>query len=195
MYRRSLSSRWTFVNRFVLPVLMVLATDALAVLMYVDGVWPSAQVSLHSHFPNRWFQIGFWLIWIAAVAGVAWTAWHARRVETDGDSLFISDYRQEVQLPVAAVIDVRQNILFGAGLVWLKLEAETPAEQLPWGQWVAFFPTARLTFGWEKYRPHPIVAELQELARQARRLRGEARIREMASGLGRRGGFGYTRRS
>ena len=195
MHRREISTRWTFANKFVFPVLYVLATDALAAVLYIDGMWPEAQAELRGALPNRWVEIGAWLLWVGVLVHAVRIGWLAKRVRSDGTTLFISDYRQEVQVPIAAIIDARHNVWAGSGLVWVKFEEETPSELLPWGQWIAFFPTARLTVGWDQYRPHPIVAELLEQARQERQARGLGRIQAMASGLGRRGGFGYTQRS
>ena len=195
MHRRAISTRWTFVNKFIIPVLFVMATDAMAAILYVDGLWPEVQAELRASLPNRWVEIGVWGIWIVMFATIVRGAWLCKRIESDGMSLFISDYRQEVEVPIAEVIDAQHNVWLGAGLAWLKLDDETPEELRPWGQWIAFYPPARVTaWGWEKYRPHPIIAELLEDAMRQRRSRGHARIQSMAPALGRRGGFGYTRR-
>lgn len=195
MYRRRLSTIWTFPCKFVLPVLHVLATDALALVLYVDGIWPRARAALHTAMPDPRMQALAWAVWFLLLAVGAWNAWRIKQVETDGENLFISNFRQEIRVPIASLIDVRQNLWSGSGLVWLLLE-ETPAELLPWGRRIAFMPTARMDFGFKRYQPHPIVAELLNQSAQARRARGMARIQQIAAGaLGRRGGFGYTPRS
>ena len=109
--------------------------------------------------------------WVTAPAVHAWVVWQAKRIETGGTHLSISDYRWTLEVPIAAIIDVRQNVWLGAGLVWLKLklelELETPAALRPWGQWVAFYPLegspaagenivrARLSRNYWTYRAKP----------------------------------------
>ncbi len=198
MLRRQLSTIWTFPCKFVFPVPHVLATDALALVAYVDGVWPTAQAGLLATIPDRRVQALAWAVWFLALAGGAWVSWEVKRIERDGDDLLISNFRQEVRVPIAALIDVRQNVWMGSGLIWLVFEEEIAPELVPWGRRIAFMPSTRLTFGFDRYRAHPVVAELLDESARARRARGMARIQASAnstSRLGRRGGFGYTPRS
>ena len=193
MTRRNLSTIWTFPCKFVLPVLHALATDVLAGVMYVDGLWPAGQAKLLAIAPHRGMQAVLWAAWVLGLGYAVWFGWQIKRVERDGENLFISNYRQEVCVPVAAIVDVRQNIWFGSRLVWVRLEEELPPELVPWGRWIGFMPTARFAFGFERYRRHPVVAELLDESAAARRARGMARM-AAATTLGRRGGFGYTPR-
>jgi hypothetical protein len=98
-----------------------------------------------------------------------------KRVAVDDDAIYVSDYSQEVRLPLSAIEEVRENR-------WLKLHPVTILldRETPWGTTIKFMPKIRyFAFNWTS---HPVVGELREMAAYARASRRASRGLERSHG-------------
>jgi len=74
-------------------------------------------------------------------------------------SLYISNYRREIIVPLSGVTSVKENR-------WVNTRPITVAfrEHTAFGQQVVFMPAGR---AWLIWRPHPVAEELKRLVNQA----------------------------
>jgi hypothetical protein len=112
-------------------------------LLFPNGVSPF----LVNLFSGLWTLFGL-------VSG--WWGYRLKRVAVDGDSIYISDYFEEVKLPLSTILDVRQNRWIRQHTITIEFSAGTP-----WGHKIKFMPKIRfLVPGWFS---HPIVGELKDM--------------------------------
>jgi hypothetical protein len=98
---------------------------------------------------------------LATSAFVYWFGVRLKRVEFDGESLFISNYLKEIVVPIQDVESVSERGLDTWTLVTLTFGSTTE-----FGRRVVFRPTQRWVNRWA---PHPVVDELLAAATRARR--------------------------
>jgi hypothetical protein len=198
MRRERLSGADTFVSKFILPPVLLLGAELLAVMAYVPQVLPDWMPRLphlgwvppvaEQPLPH----VLFWGI-VACLVFVAW--WYGiviKRVETDWAQLYISDYRREFAVSIASVVTVRENPVFSIDPPAIVLDEDTP-----WGRVIRFSPPAldspqmwgRVPLFRMRTYPHPLLEELRTISHTARMGRGLVRIHQAANGLGR-----HTRR-
>ena len=101
----------------------------------------------------RWLFLGMWIVGSALLL---WSLAGLKRVRMDATQLYISNYRREIVVPFANVVDVTENRWVNIHPVTLHFRSPTA-----FGQRVTFMPTA-LIFG--MFRSHPVVAQLRERA-------------------------------
>lgn len=192
-----ISSSSTAIEKFVFPVIMLLGTDALAAWLYLPHLlpdWlppPPALNWLPSQIAPLMVHILFWAIWACLVFLVCWNAVVIKRVRTDWQNLYVSDYRKEITIPIAAVVEVRENRWFALDPAAIVLDEDTQ-----WGRVIRFAAPGnpdenKLRIGdwlatWTS-PPHPLLEEIRTVARTARMGRGLVRIHQAAQTLGRPG--------
>jgi hypothetical protein len=198
MHRERLSGRDTFICKFFFPPVLLLGAEALAVMVYVPQVLPDWVPRLP---PLPWVppvaeqptpHLLFWGLVLCVLFMVWWYGIVIKRVETDWANLYISDYRREVAVSIAAVSDVRENLFFRMDPAAIVLDEDTP-----WGRVIRFSPPpldspemwSRYSLFRTNFHPHPLLDELRTISRTARMGRGLVRIHQAANGLGR-----HTRR-
>jgi hypothetical protein len=149
--RRVLSSAQTFFVKFISPFLVV---PIAAYLLFKAGQTLRAQ---HDFAPVIFIVVA---IILAFAYGIYWSS-KLKRIAVDGDAIYISNYSQEVRLPLAAIVGVTENRLLKFHPVTIAFDADTP-----WGRSIKFMPKIRffsLTFF-----SHPVVRELRQMAEAAR---------------------------
>ncbi|HEY4407776.1 MAG TPA: hypothetical protein VGN55_24250 [Xanthobacteraceae bacterium] len=80
-----------------------------------------------------------------------------KRIRVDGHSIYISNYRKEISIPLGAIVDITEYWWFNPTLINIHFRSETE-----FGNKITFTPQQRrpfLTWG-----PHPTVVELRRLA-------------------------------
>lgn len=93
--------------------------------------------------------------WTVGTAIIWWTCARLKRVELDGATLRISNYRDDVAVSVAEIADVRQNRLINLRRVTITFRKETP-----FGKAITFMP--RVSF--RLFSEDDIVTRLRSLA-------------------------------
>ncbi len=148
---RALSSAQTFLNKVLVPGVIVPLTGVGTLLMWVGptGGPPAAPP------PEviRWLLTALWLV--GSAVGVA-TGVGLKRVRLAGPALLVSNYRREISVPVASIVAIEESRWVAIHPVTLRLR-----EQTRFGRSIRFMPAMR---GWGHWRPHPVVAELAALA-------------------------------
>ena len=145
---RTLSSRQTALMKFVLPPVWIVAFGA-AVLM----PWWARTGSAPASIDPRWL---FLIIWIAGGLLIWRSCARLKRVQVDGGTLLISDYRTTIRVPATDIDEVSENRWISMHPVTLHLRRPTE-----FGSEVVFMPKVRV-FGFAT--SHPVVAELRALA-------------------------------
>ncbi len=145
---RTLSSAQTFLMKAILPPLWILAFGAMTV-----GVWSGA-------IPAPGMKWIFPVIWLAGTAGIYWSCIRLKRVELDGSTLVVSNYRTTIRVPLQNVEEVTETRWVNTHPVTLHLRH--PSE---FGSEIVFMPTIRVFGLWSS---HPVVSELRELISRGR---------------------------
>jgi len=147
---RTLSSRQTFFLKIVSPLAWVLGMGGLVVRLFAT---PGAWGFTHD---VRWGLLAVWLIGVAFAA----SSLRFKRIRMDGTMLYVSNYLQEIEVPLADVAAVDENL-------WLKTHPVTIrlAHDTAFGDRLVFTPRAAW-FRW--WAPHPVVAEIRDAASRAR---------------------------
>ncbi|HEY9428923.1 MAG TPA: hypothetical protein VIR34_17315 [Gemmatimonadaceae bacterium] len=152
---RSLSSAWTFVYKFLLPVVF---TGAFAIglrsALDARGAYSGSPSAAP---PNDLLLLGVVMILSIAASVVFCAPLKRVRVGDDGESLLVSNYFQEWKVPAGLITSVTQNR-------WLKLRPITIHLRIDpgCGTRVMFMPPLRINFLF--WREDPEVEELRTLA-------------------------------
>lgn len=139
----------TFFYKFVFPTLWIGVFALVASAMFLSHDRDAQEV--------RWIFLG---ITILGAAVWYWSCMRIKQVRLDSGSLKISDFRQEITVPLAAVERVSGSVLMSPELVWLHFRRPTA-----FGSKVVFMPPIRWFKG---FRRHPLVAELRALSERVR---------------------------
>ena len=162
MSPRTLSSAQTFWVKFVFPWIWILLFG-----MGTFSLWTVPHPNMPAEIP--WIFLAAWLV------GLVFTLWicaDLKRVRMDQDTLYISNFRREIAVPLSEIDSVTENRWIRSHPV--KIWFRHPTE---FGDKVTFMPTVRMfEFTWA---PHPVVEQLRTAAYMKRFREGEARNDEM----------------
>jgi len=147
---RLLSSRQTFFLKFIFPPVWIGSFGAATVFLWWTSGLPEGPPAA-----MKWL---FLAIWVGGSALIWWTCVRLKRVRADEAFLYVSNYRTEVRIPLAALRLVSESGWVNTHPVTLKFSTPTP-----FGRRVVFMPKIR----WFYWTSHPVVAELRELSARA----------------------------
>lgn len=153
---RTLSSGWTFLYKYLFPVVWIAGFAIGARLAVYDG---------GASIPDGWRDGAppdvLWILLLVGLVGVALAVWFTAplksvRVGDDGD-LVVSNYLKEWRIPVSMITEVKQNR-------WLKMRPITVQlrADMGCGTRVVFMPPWRFRLLF--WHEDPEVEELRELA-------------------------------
>ena len=145
-----LSSRRTFIAKYVAPVLWIGGIGSLAVILLLHP-----QVATNAP-GSRWSLL---IAWLGGGVLVVRHAVRLKRVRVDGDFLLISNYFHETRVPINTLVDVQQG---GGFDDTVTLEFQDPN---PFKGAVAFIPARPR--GLMVWRDNRVVSELRQLAHLA----------------------------
>ena len=150
--RERISSAQTFFAKVVFPVVWIggfsIGTIALFAAERMAGRPTPPGVP--------WVFLGATLLGSAAIY---WYCVRLKRVDIDGDSLFVSNYRREIVVPLTDVDGVTENPWVNMHPVTIHLRRDTE-----FGRSITFMPKIQ----WFLFlRSHPVVAELRLAAARA----------------------------
>ena len=144
---RTLSSSWTFFHKFVFPTILV------------GGFGLSTLAMFHAcEAPPKWIILSFFMV---GTAYSYWAGWRLKKVDIDESSLYISNFRIAIQVPLRSIESVSGSALISPELVWITFRRPTE-----FGSKIVFVPEMRFFF--TGLSPHPIVKELRQLVLEAR---------------------------
>ncbi len=138
-----LSSKTTFVQKFIAPSVTGIAIAY--VMIYEFNTWQSTSYIMTA------------VVVALLIAFIYWFCIRAKKVSVSGETLFVSNYIKEIQIPLSNVEKVTTVYIKGhPTTIHLKSASE-------FGSKILFFPP-HLYFSWE---PHENVAELKRLVEAA----------------------------
>jgi len=144
---RTLSSRWTWFYKFAFPTLWIGGFGIGTLQMFLD---PD---SFSGDDPRdvRW---AFMAALLLGSAVIYWSCIRVKRVSLDTDAFLISNYRDEIRVPLHDVERVSGSVLWNPELIWLHFRRPTR-----FGSRVVFIAPMRF-FGFGR---HPLARELNSL--------------------------------
>src|SRR5262245_47691433 len=121
--RRRLSSAQTWLMKFAFPIAMnvSLVFSALVCLGVIRIDW----------FKNQWQRMPPQAIWFLGAFGVylnvmcALINWRLKRVEMDGENLYISNYMDEIVVPLTNVASVSESRMMNPRPITIKFHEPT----------------------------------------------------------------------
>ena len=156
--RRTLSSAQTVLLKFVFPAIWLPGFAAATVFLFGSGVITRPDGSPPPP-EMKWF---FLMVTVVGALFIYWSCMRLKRVAIDDRWLYVSNYVQEIQVPLEQVEDISENR-------WVNIRPITVEFRRPteFGSRIVFMPKTRW---WGFWSAHPVVAELEAAARQARGL-------------------------
>ena len=151
MNRRTLSSAQTFLVKFVFPIVWI-SGFGLGTL----ALWAGAFNGSAGNGPPHEMKLQFLAMWIAGTAFILWCCAGLKKVRIDQDSLYISNFRKEIVVPLSSIGSVTENRWINIHPVTIHFRAPTE-----FGNKVTFMPKARFFGLW---RSHPVIGELRGAA-------------------------------
>jgi hypothetical protein len=151
--QRTISSAQTFLMKVVFPVVWIggFAIGTMAMFLGAEGMHDRARHP--APFEMKWV---FLLATAAGSAFIYWCCIRLKRVSVDESSLVISNYLENVVVPLREIEEVTENRWINIHPVTLHFRHETA-----FGRSVVFMPTVRW-FGF--LSSHPVVEELRTAA-------------------------------
>ena len=150
---RELSSRWTFFQKRVFPPLWIGGFSLVTLLMFLvpDSFHGSMDVRA-----ARWIFAGATLV---GGGFIYWACMRLKKVTLVGDILIVSNFRDEIQVPLRDIETVSGSLSVSPELIWIEFRRPTA-----FGSKIVFMPKMRFLHGFTR---HPLVAELRSLIANA----------------------------
>ncbi|MHC4855132.1 MAG: hypothetical protein ACYS72_01850 [Planctomycetota bacterium] len=144
-YKKSISSKLTLFDKFILPIITLLALVFLAVYF-------------HFYHPHA-----FVTLWMPLLIGVVYTFFYSiplKRVMIQGDELIVSNFIKEITIHMSEIEKVTENYLMPNRPVTIHLKHKSE-----FGKKILFNPPLRIIMEFsEFFNSRPIVEELRRLS-------------------------------
>jgi hypothetical protein len=150
--RRRLSSRLTLFYKLILPMVWIGAFGSAAVAALVIPGWAPRPLITAVAFALA-VAFGIWVF--------RTTCWPLKKVELGPRSFFVSNYRDEIEVPFTDVEAVEGSRMRRPAVVQLHVRRDAG-----FGRCIEFMPPERLLH--LGIRPHPMARELQKILARAR---------------------------
>ena len=145
---KEISSSTTVAWKYVFPGVWILFMGIVgAIVAGFQATWKRTMVL---------FVLG----WIIASGFLIWFARRLKFVSIDEDFLYVSDFRKEIQVPLAQIESVKENFWPRPKLITLTLDRPTE-----FGKEIVFVPPP-LVFA--ALRSHPLVEEIEGAVQRSR---------------------------
>lgn len=154
---RTISSAQTYLMKVIFPVLWIGAFAAVTIVLFSGGGGFTDEAG---NPPDPSLKWTFLFVTLLGGVFIYWTCVRLKRVAVDAQTLYISNYQQEIVVPLRDVEDVTENRWINIHPVTIHFyrdtEFGTSIVFMPKVRWFAFFSS------------HPIVAELRAAAARSR---------------------------
>ena len=150
---RRLSSRQTFLMKFVLPSVWLAGFIAATAMLFAGTL-------AFEPAPPPAMKWTFLSVLLAGAASLYWFCMPLKRVELDDSALYVSNYLRETSVPLEDIDEVRENRWVNIRPVTVTFRTDTD-----FGNRIVFMPTTRW---WGFWREHPVVEELRRASKGAR---------------------------
>jgi len=142
--KRTLSSSQTFFIKFIVPALWL----PLFGLIMLGGLFRGA--------PVTWPLL---LVFAVGAVSMYWYCMRLKKVSIDDTYLYVSNYFNEIPIPLSNIADVTENVWVNIHPVTIHLNFSSE-----FGDQIVFMPKTRV-FGFMS--SHPVVAELRQAAMES----------------------------
>lgn len=154
--RRTISSRLTQLYKVIFPTIWIGGFALGTALMFIPAKYRGAPGTVGEFHDEKWQFLAMTLVG----ALVLWrTCMPLKRVELDQHSLYISNFQKEIVVPLAEVVEVKENRWIDPRPVTIRFRSHTD-----FGQSITFMPE---TVWFLFFSPHPIVQELRSAVDRA----------------------------
>jgi hypothetical protein len=147
----TLSSRLTFVTKFIFPTIWIVGFGYGTLAM-----WVGEFTDKHGGPPPIEAKFGFLAIFAAGSVFILWTCARLKKIRVDDRSIYVSNFFKEISLPVDMIVDVTGNRWLSSRPVTIRFRGGTE-----FGDRITFIPAQRPFLPW---RHQPVVEELRRLA-------------------------------
>jgi hypothetical protein len=151
MSTKLLSSKLTFLTKFVFPALWI-GLFGLGTL----ELWAGKMTGKDGTPPPVEIKFLFLTMWSVGSVFIWWTCMRLKQVRVGDQSIYISNYLKEISIPIGMITDVRENRWINIHPVTIHFRGDTE-----FGQKITFMPERRFIAPWKR---HPVVDELRLLA-------------------------------
>jgi hypothetical protein len=152
---RELSSRWTFIAKYVVPGIWIPLVGSQVVAVYrfpVKVIHTGAGDALSLE------PVDYLLFWLLGSAFFLWFALSIKRVRLSDGAILVSNYLNEWRVPFGLIESVSQNRWVQQRPVTIRLRADVGC-----GTTVKFLPPHR-RFLFRFWKEDPLVSQLRALA-------------------------------
>lgn len=149
-FAERLSSQWTFFFKFIFPLIWIGGLSTATATLWLQG-WLGTGGDAPPGL--RW---GFLAATLLGSAFMYWSCVRLKKVAMDDRFLYISNFSDEIQVPLSQVIDVTEFRLDNSHPVTIFFQEPTP-----FGSRIVFMPKIRLLGIWSS---HPVVARIRKAA-------------------------------
>jgi len=145
-----LSSRMTFVAKFVFPLLWITGFGVGTAAMWTTNPSPAA-----------WHEGGSFSRLAGGHRLPVWLCVPLKKVRVEGDNLSISNYQKEIMVPLALVDRVSE-------IRWINIHPVTIyfRSATDFGDKIVFMPKARFALGFSSHRSLPELTQMADAARR-----------------------------
>jgi hypothetical protein len=150
-FAEELSTRWTYFYKYIFPALWIGGfASGTCVMWFQSLVNRAADPEIAS---MRWI---FLLATIVGSTVIIWSSRRLKKVSMDGQFLYVSDFSNEIQVPLSAISKVTENRWDNSHPVTIYFSQPTD-----FGQKITFMPTIRMFGFWSS---HPVVDKIRSAA-------------------------------
>src|ERR1019366_5449615 len=103
--QRTLSSDWTFFEKFIVPALCLIGFGLGTCALYLANNHVGGKGGVNSILEVRWI---FLVVVLLAAASVYWFCIRLKQVRIDDEALYISNYLKEVRVPLRDIAEVTE---------------------------------------------------------------------------------------
>jgi hypothetical protein len=146
--RADISSRTTFVYKFVFPAIWIPLFGFVAYLALSSGQRGTGDRTVGIVMVTAWLVVSAFLLRLVI---------SLRRVQLRDGRLYASNYRREIEIAPSEIERITQNVWINVRPVTLHLRHETSI-----GRRIRFLPPSRVRFNF--WKEDPIVDQLRRLA-------------------------------
>ncbi len=155
--RRTISSDQTFIMKFVFPAIWIGIFAAMTLVLFAGGGVFRDRSGTPPPPELKWF---FLIATIGGAAALYWFGIRLKRVALDASTLYVSNYRREIGVPLRDIEEVSENRWVSIHPVTVRFFRETE-----FGAAIVFMPKARW---FALFSSHPVVKELRAAVARAR---------------------------
>lgn len=150
---RTISSAQTFIMKWVFPAVWIGGFGLATCALWLGGFYG------RNGLPPELLKWDFLVAWLVGSGFIIWFCGRLKRVQIDGDTLYVSNYSSEVRIPLTEISHFTQSYLSRPPTITVHLRSMSPV-----GQRIVFIPK----FRWVLFGTHPLITEMQALCDESR---------------------------